>query len=65
VYVSDLSRAPAVPTHCDLVLCARLGETPLAWVARTVRAAEEQGCRIRAVVLWATDVPLAGSLASG
>jgi hypothetical protein len=47
------------------VLCARLGETPLAWVARTVRAAEEQGCRIRAVVLWATDVPLAGSRASG
>ncbi|MFO0070737.1 MAG: hypothetical protein ACK55A_01405 [Gemmatimonas sp.] len=65
VYVSDLSRAPAVPAHCDLVLCARLGETPLAWVARTVRAAEEQGRRIRAVVLWATDVPLAGSRASG
>jgi len=63
--VSDLSRAPAVPAHCDLVLCARLGETPLAWVARTVRAAEEQGRRIRAVVLWATDVPLAGSRASG
>ena len=65
VYVSDLSRAPAVPAQCDLVLCARLRETPLVWVARTVRAAEEQGRRIRAVVLWATDVPLAGSRASG
>jgi hypothetical protein len=47
------------------VLCARLGVTPLAWVSRAVRYADESGRRIRAVVLWADDVPLAGTRAAG
>jgi hypothetical protein len=51
---------PLVPPSTDLVLCARLGVTPLDWVARAVKSAEEHGRRIRAVVLWAEDVPLAG-----
>jgi hypothetical protein len=60
VYVTDAASASAVPPSADLVLCARLGVTPLAWVMRTVRHAAEQHRRIRAVVLWADEVPLAG-----
>lgn len=60
VYVTDTAQASAVPDSADLVLCARLGVTPLAWVTRTVRMVAEQNRRIRAVVLWADEVPLAG-----
>lgn len=60
VFVTDSSRAPVLPPDRDLVLCARLGVTPLAWLAGAVRQADDTGRRIRAVVLWASDVPLAG-----
>lgn len=60
VYVTDDAAADVVPTGTDLVLCARLGVTPLAWVSRSMRAADDDGRRVRAVVLWADDVPLAG-----
>jgi hypothetical protein len=60
VFVTDVTNVPLVPPSTDLVLCARLGVTPLDWVARAVKSAEEHGRRIRAVVLWAEDVPLAG-----
>lgn len=65
VFVTDVPTAPVVPARADLVLCARLGVTPLAWVSRAVRYADESGRRIRAVVLWADDVPLAGTRAAG
>lgn len=60
VYVSDVSAPEMVPPGVDLVLCARLGVTPLSWVTRAVKTAESGGRRVRAVVLWADDVPLAG-----
>ncbi len=60
VYVSDVAAPTMVPAAVEMVLCARLGVTPLAWVTRAVRAAESSGRRVRAVVLWADDVPLAG-----
>lgn len=60
VFVTDSSRAPVLPPDSDLVLCARLGVTPLAWLASAVRQADDTGRRIRAVVLWSSDVPLAG-----
>ena len=60
LFVTDTLAAPAVPPNTDLVLCAKLGVTPLSWIARAVRTAEEQKQRVRAVVLWADTVPLAG-----
>ena len=60
VFVTDVTNVSLVPESSDLVLCARLGVTPLTWVARAVQMAEAHGRRIRAVVLWAEDVPLAG-----
>lgn len=60
VFVTDTLAAPAVPPATDLVLCAKLGVTPLSWIARAVRTADEQKQRVRAVVLWADTVPLAG-----
>lgn len=60
VFVTDSLAAPAVPPDTDLVLCVRLGVTPLSWITRAVRTAEEQSRRVRAVVLWADTVPLAG-----
>jgi hypothetical protein len=60
VFVTDTLAAPAVPPATDLVLCAKLGVTPLSWIARAVRTASEQSQRVRAVVLWADTVPLAG-----
>jgi hypothetical protein len=60
LFVTDTLAAPAVPPNTDLVLCAKLGVTPLSWIARAVRTADEQKQRVRAVVLWADTVPLAG-----
>jgi hypothetical protein len=60
VYVTDHAAAPVLPPMVDVVLCARLGVTPLGWLARAARTAEERGHRVRAVLLWATNVPLAG-----
>jgi hypothetical protein len=42
------------------VLCARLGVTTLDGLSRTMRLMEDHGRRVRAVVLWSTDLPLAG-----
>jgi hypothetical protein len=60
VYITDVAAPEMVPDTVDLVLCARLGETALAWVTRAVKTAEAGGRRVRAVVLWADDLPLAG-----
>jgi hypothetical protein len=60
VYITDVAAPETVPANADLVLCARLGVTSLAWVTRAVKTAETGGRRVRAVVLWADDLPLAG-----
>jgi len=65
VFVTDAWVVPAMPAGADIVLCARLGVTPLAWITRVVRQAAESQRRIRAVVLWADDVPLAGARVAG
>lgn len=65
VFVTDAHEAPSVPPDADLVLCARLGVTSLAWVSRAIRYAEASQRRIRAVVLWADEVPLAGTRVAG
>jgi hypothetical protein len=60
VLVSDAPAAPMLPPGADLVLCARRGVTPLAWVTRAVRAADAEGRPVRAVVLWSGELPLVG-----
>ncbi len=65
VFVTDTPVVMAVPPGADIVLCARLGVTPLAWVARVVRHTQASQRRIRAVVLWADEVPLAGTRVAG
>jgi len=65
VFVTDTPVVMAVPPSADIVLCARLGVTPLDWIARVVRHTATSQRRIRAVVLWADDVPLAGTRVAG
>lgn len=60
VLIADTSLAKALPPTADVVLCVRQGETPLAWLSDAVGAAEVQGRRVRAVVLWSGELPLAG-----
>lgn len=43
----------------DVVLCARLGVTSLAWIGQAQRHMREQGRRVRAVVLWTGALPAA------
>jgi len=57
VFVTDHDLDEQVPRETDVVLCARLGVTTL---ARTMRQLEDRGRRVRAVVLWSADLPLAG-----
>jgi hypothetical protein len=60
VLVADAPAAPMLPASADLVLCARRGVTPLAWVAQAMRDADAEGRVVRAVVLWAGELPLVG-----
>ncbi len=60
VFITDLELDAQVPPDTDVVLCARLGVTTLDWLSRTLRQLEARKRRVRAVVLWATDLPLAG-----
>lgn len=60
VLVSDAPAAPMLPVDADLVLCAREGVTPLAWLSAAVRAADAEGRPVRAVLLWSGELPLAG-----
>jgi hypothetical protein len=60
VFVTDHDLDEQVPRDTDVVLCARLGVTTLAWLSRTVRQLEDRGRRVRAVVLWSADLPLVG-----
>lgn len=60
VYVTDHDLNQQVPLETDVVLCARPGVTPLAWLSQTIRQLEDRGRRVRAVVLWSADFPLSG-----
>lgn len=60
VLVADAPAAPMLPAGADLVLCARRGVTPLAWVSQAMRDADAEGRAVRAVVLWAGELPLVG-----
>ena len=60
VYVTDHDLHQHVPLETDVVLCARPGVTTLAWLSHTMRQLEDRGRRVRAVVLWSADFPLAG-----
>lgn len=60
VYVTDHDLNQHVPPETDVVLCARPGVTTLAWLSHTMRQLEDRGRRVRAVVLWSADFPLAG-----
>ena len=60
VFVTDHDLDEQVPCGTDVVLCARLGVTTLDGLSRTMRLMEDHGRRVRAVVLWSTDLPLAG-----
>ncbi len=59
VFVADHDLDQQVPPDTDVVLCARPGVTTLAWLSRTMRQLEDRGRRVRAVVLWSADLPLA------
>jgi hypothetical protein len=60
VFVTDHELDDALPAATDVVLCARPGVTTLAWLSRTMQQLEDRGRRVRAVVLWWADLPLAG-----
>ncbi|QJR36682.1 hypothetical protein [Gemmatimonas groenlandica] len=59
VFVTDHDLDQQLPPDTDVVLCARPGVTTLDWLSRTMRQLEERGRRVRAVVLWSADLPLA------
>ena len=60
VYVTGHDLDQQLPLETDVVLCVRPGVTTLAWVSQIVRQLEGRGRRVRATVLWAADLPLAG-----
>ncbi len=41
----------------DIIICARLGSTSLDWMSRTMQQARGGNHRLRAVLLWATEMP--------
>jgi hypothetical protein len=45
------------PAMRDVILCARQGASPLAWLARATHHARRRDQRIRAVVLWSRAKP--------
>lgn len=71
VLVADRPRGTmhqgAATKTADVVLCARLGVTSLAWIGQAQRRVQEQGRRVRAVVLWTGALPAApwGILSTG
>jgi hypothetical protein len=44
-------------TTSDVILCARLGVTPLDWLSRVTGHLRAGQLRLRAVLLWAADGP--------
>lgn len=41
----------------DVIIAARVGHTPLAWLAHAVNGLGRAGTRVRGIVLWDTDLP--------
>jgi len=60
VLVADRQRRSPAPDVTDVVLVARLGATPLAWIGQAQRHVVEQGRRVRAVIMWTGALPLVG-----
>jgi hypothetical protein len=60
VLVADRQGRAVAPDVTDVVLVARLGATPLAWIGQAQRHVQEQGRRVRAVVMWTGALPLVG-----
>ncbi len=58
VFVTDRDLSGELPANSDLILCARLGATPLAWLTEATHTARQQQRRIRAVVLWSAEAPV-------
>lgn len=44
-------------TNYDIIICARLGTTSLDWLSRTMQQARGGNHRLRAVLLWAAEMP--------
>lgn len=60
VYVTDHDFGQRMPLETAVVLCVRPGVTTLAWLSHIMQELESHGRRVRAVVLWSADLPLAG-----
>jgi len=41
----------------DVIICVRLAATPLAWLTAVTERVRARRQRIRAVLLWVTDLP--------
>jgi Mrp family chromosome partitioning ATPase len=59
VYLTDPDRQEPLPLEADVVLCVQPGVTTMAWLSRMMRELEGRGRRLRAVVLWSADLPVA------
>lgn len=59
VYLTDPDRREPLPLEADVVLCVQPGVTTMAWLSRMMRELEGRGRRLRAVVLWSADLPVA------
>ncbi len=45
------------PAARDVIVCARQGSTPLAWLVGAAEQAQSRRQRLRAVVMWSRDMP--------
>jgi hypothetical protein len=55
--VGESSPDSALVCH-DLIICGQLGVTSLGWLSRVTGQARGGPNRLRAVLLWATDLPV-------
>ncbi|HEY0931312.1 MAG TPA: hypothetical protein VGE27_15430, partial [Gemmatimonas sp.] len=60
VLVADRQGASVARETADVVLVARLGATPLAWIGQAQRHVQQGGRRVRAVIMWTGALPLVG-----
>lgn len=59
LHLVDSTDANEWPPARDLIVCARQGATPLAWLSHTMRRAADQQQRVRAVLVWSRTMPTA------
>jgi predicted dehydrogenase len=57
--VDEGTEMAAAAATADVVLCVQPGVTTMAWLSRMMRELEGRGRRLRAVVLWSADLPVA------